>query len=147
MVAPAGQGDELPSVPAADFAGEEEEEEPVAVGAATAKYPAAAAPGRKAAPPKVSAPQKPALSWVKVGAPARQAASAPAMGKPVPKPQRPVVDLGKIKVGVTLRHKAFGPGIVKELQGGCIIVDFGGTEKKFLFPAAVLEGYLSLVRA
>lgn len=72
------------------------------------------------------------------------ATPASATGKPVPQPCQPAVDLGAIKVGGTLRHKAFGLGVVKDLQGGYIIVDFGGNEKKFLFLAAVLEGYLSL---
>ena len=140
MAAPEGREDDLPPTPAVDFA-EVEEKESATIAAGAPRPGTAAAPGNKAALPKASAPT---LSWVKVGAPARQAASAPVIGKPVSKPQRPAMDLGKIKVGVTLRHKAFGLGTVKVLQGGYLTVDFGGTEKRFLFPAAVLEGYLSL---
>ena len=47
-------------------------------------------------------------------------------------------------VGSQLRHKAFGMGTVKEIQGGLIVVVFGETEKKFQFPGALLQGFLSL---
>lgn len=67
---------------------------------------------------------------------------------PVPKPAEPapqkLVDLSRVVVGGQLRHKAFGMGTVKEIQGGLIVVLFGGTEKKFLFPGAILQGFLSL---
>ena len=67
---------------------------------------------------------------------------------PVPKPAAPAphaqVDLSCVVVGGQLRHKAFGMGTVKEIRGGLIIVLFGGTEKKFQFPGALLQGFLSL---
>ena len=67
---------------------------------------------------------------------------------PVPKPAEPAphtqVDLSCVVVGGQLRHKAFGMGTVKEIRGGLIIVLFGGTEKKFQFPGALLQGFLSL---
>lgn len=67
---------------------------------------------------------------------------------PVPKPAEPTphkqVDLSRVVVGGQLRHKAFGMGTVKEIQGGLIVVVFGGTEKKFQFPGALLQGFLSL---
>ena len=67
---------------------------------------------------------------------------------PVPKPAEPapqkLVDLSCVMVGSQLRHKAFGMGTVKEIQGGLIVVVFGGTEKKFQFPGALLQGFLSL---
>lgn len=147
MVAPAGRADELPPVPAVDLA-KEDEEELVIVGVGSMKRAAVAATERKTASPRAVVPQKPVVSWVKVGSAAKQGARvatpASATGKPAPQPRQPTVDLGAIKVGVTLRHKVFGLGVVKELQSGYIIVDFGGNEKKFLFPAAVLEGYLRL---
>ena len=66
----------------------------------------------------------------------------------VPKPAEPApqkqVDLSRVMVGSQLRHKAFGMGTVKEIQGGLIVVVFGGTEKKFQFPGALLQGFLSL---
>lgn len=67
---------------------------------------------------------------------------------PAPKPaevaSQKQVDLSRVVVGSQLRHKAFGMGTVKEIQGGLIIVVFGGTEKKFQFPGALLQGFLSL---
>ena len=67
---------------------------------------------------------------------------------PTPKPAEPApqkqVDLSRVVVGGQLRHKAFGMGTVKEIQGGLIVVVFGGTEKKFQFPGALLQGFLSL---
>lgn len=67
---------------------------------------------------------------------------------PVPKPAAPAsqkqVDLSRVVVGCQLRHKAFGMGTVKEIQGGLMIVRFGETEKKFQFPGALLQGFLSL---
>ena len=62
---------------------------------------------------------------------------------PKPSPQKQV-DLSRVVVGGQLRHKAFGMGTVKEIQGGLIVVVFGGTEKKFQFPGALLQGFLSL---
>ena len=72
----------------------------------------------------------------------------PSYTLPVPKPAEPTphkqVDLSRVVVGGQLRHKAFGMGTVKEIQGGLIVVLFGGTEKKFQFPGAILQGFLSL---
>jgi len=147
MAAPAGRSDKLPVIPAEDFV-EEDKEELVTVGTGSTKRAVAAAAERKAASPKAVAPQKPVVSWVKVDSSTKQGARVAvpvsATGKPAPQPRQPAVDLGAIKVGVTLRHKAFGLGVVKELRGSYIIINFGGNEKKFLFPAAVLEGYLAL---
>ena len=67
---------------------------------------------------------------------------------PAPKPAEPApqkqMDLSRVVVGSQLRHKAFGMGTVKEIQGSLIVVVFGGTEKKFQFPGALLQGFLSL---
>ena len=67
---------------------------------------------------------------------------------PAPKPAETAphkqVDLSRVMVGSQLRHKAFGMGTVKEIQGGLIVVVFGGTEKRFQFPGALLQGFLSL---
>lgn len=143
MVAQAGRSEELPEVLVVDFV-DENEDNLVTVGASSAKRTVAVVTEREATPPKAAAPQKPTVSWVEeVASPAKQGVTIPAVSKPAPHPQKLAVDL-KIRVGVTLRHKAFGTGIVKEFQGSYIIVAFGGNEKKFLFPAAVLEGYLSL---
>lgn len=67
---------------------------------------------------------------------------------PTPKPaevaSQKQVDLSRVVLGGQLRHKAFGMGTVKEIQGGLIVVVFGETEKKFQFPGALLQGFLSL---
>lgn len=67
---------------------------------------------------------------------------------PAPKPAETAphkqVDLSRVMVGSQLRHKAFGMETVKEIQGGLIVVVFEGTEKKFQFPGALLQGFLSL---
>lgn len=83
-------------------------------GAGAAKRVAAAAIGRKITPPTVAAPQKPTISWAKVGSPAGQrtgmATPISETGKSAPKPRQPAVDLGAIKVGGNLRHKGIWAG-------------------------------------
>ena len=66
---------------------------------------------------------------------------APKSAEPAPQKQ---MDLSCVVVGSQLRHKAFGMGTVKEIQGSLIVVVFGGTEKKVQFPGALLQGFLSL---
>lgn len=61
-------------------------------------------------------------------------------------PKPPVkVDVSKIKVGVKVKHKAFGVGTVAAIQPDMVTVRFGSVEKKFLLPAAIVQGYLTLV--
>ena len=60
---------------------------------------------------------------------------------PAPKKE---VDLSLVKVGCQLRHKAFGMGVVNRIDHGAIVVAFGNAEKKFPFPGALLEDFLSL---
>ena len=60
---------------------------------------------------------------------------------PTPKKE---VDLSLVKVDCQLRHKAFGMGVVNEIDHGVIVVVFGNAEKKFPFLGALLEGILSL---
>lgn len=55
------------------------------------------------------------------------------------------VDVSKVKVGIKVKHKAFGIGTVTSFQKDTIAVRFGGVEKKFQFPAALTQGYLSLM--
>lgn len=89
---------------------------------------------------KLQAAEKPAAY--------RRHLEKPRCTPPVPKPAEPAsqkqVDLSRVVVGCQLRHKAFGMGTVKEIQGGLMIVRFGETEKKFQFPGALLQGFLSL---
>ena len=63
---------------------------------------------------------------------------------PQPKPQVKV-DVSKIKVGVKVKHKAFGIGTVTAIQPDMVTVRFGSVEKKFLLPAAIVQGYLTLI--
>lgn len=56
----------------------------------------------------------------------------------------PKIDTSGVKIGSRLTHKAFGVGIVKALDDQYITVDFNGAEKKFLFPAAILQGFLRM---
>ena len=69
--------------------------------------------------------------------PAAQPAAAPA-------PQKKKIDTSSIQVGSVLRHKAFGLGTVRELDGGRMIVTFDGNDKRFQFPGAVQQGFLSI---
>ncbi len=52
--------------------------------------------------------------------------------------------LPPVKAGRTVKHKAFGTGTVKGVVGGIMVVAFGDAEKKFQFPGALLQGFLSL---
>ena len=54
------------------------------------------------------------------------------------------VDTSKIHAGTVVTHKAFGPGQVKGIDGGLIVVTFNGTDKKFQFPGAFEQGFLKL---
>lgn len=57
------------------------------------------------------------------------------------------VDVSGVKVGTIVKHKAFGEGKVISVEDGVIIVafvDFDNKEKKFNFPGAFIDGYLSL---
>ena len=46
--------------------------------------------------------------------------------------------------GTIVTHKAFGTGQVKGIDGGIIVVVFGGVDKKFQFPGAFEQGFLKL---
>ena len=76
-------------------------------------------------------------------------AAKPSFGlnsQPAAQPKPPVkVDVSKIKVGVKVKHKAFGVGTVAAIQPDMVTVRFGSVEKKFLLPAAIVQGYLTVV--
>ena len=76
-------------------------------------------------------------------------AAKPSFGlnsQPAAQPKPPVkVDVSKIKVGVKVKHKAFGVGTVAAIQPDMVTVRFGSVEKKFLLPAAIVQGYLMLI--
>ena len=73
-----------------------------------------------------------------------EAVVAPKQVEPVTPAPKKEVDLSLVKVGCQLRHKAFGMGVVNRIDHGVIVVAFGNAEKKFPFPGALLEGFLSL---
>ena len=56
------------------------------------------------------------------------------------------VDVKKMVIGVKVKHKAFGEGTVVKYDGHLILVDFGNSiQKKFAFPGAFQDGFLSFV--
>ena len=81
-------------------------------------------------------------------APKPVAQAIPQLPKSMPtQPQTPVktdhnIDLSGVKAGSMLTHKAFGTGVVKAIDDKYITIDFGGTEKRFMFPAAIMQGFL-----
>ena len=127
---------ELPSFTAAVAYddGDEDDDEPVAV-KIEAKRPQNSDPlavRKVIIPPAPKAPpvgQKPPFSTPK----ATGTVSA-----------KPAIDTSGVRVGSKLSHKAFGAGIVKALDEPYISVDFGGEVKKFIFPAAILQGFLKI---
>ena len=52
------------------------------------------------------------------------------------------VDLSAVKVGVRVKHKAFGEGTVTSIYNGSIKVEFNGLEKQFIYPASFEQGFL-----
>lgn len=74
----------------------------------------------------------------------------PAYVPPEPKPEPPKkkpavnIDLSKVRAGVLVRHKAFGVGQVKGIDGGIIVVAFKGVDKKFQFPSSFENGFLKI---
>lgn len=54
------------------------------------------------------------------------------------------VDISCVKPGSIVTNKAFGKGIVKEIIGALIVVDFNSVAKKFHFPGAFDGGFLKI---
>jgi hypothetical protein len=64
--------------------------------------------------------------------------------KPAAKAEpKPKVDLSWVKVGCTVKHKTFGEGEVIEIANGKVTVTFGKAEKKFQYPFAFENGFLT----
>ena len=79
--------------------------------------------------------------------PAAKPAYRPAFVPPastVPQPQTPApqADVSGIAAGSAVKHKAFGNGIVQNIDKGLITVSFDGLEKRFQFPGAFQQGFL-----
>lgn len=66
----------------------------------------------------------------------------PVSATPEPTKAVPQVDVSDITVGFAVVHKAFGAGVVQNIDKGFITVSFGGLEKKFQFPGAFQQGFL-----
>lgn len=66
-----------------------------------------------------------------------QPAAAPAL-------QKKEIDTSGVKIGSALRHKAFGLGKVTAMEGKYILVAFQDNERRFLFPGAILQGFLNI---
>lgn len=64
-----------------------------------------------------------------------------------PKADKPKikVDTSKIKAGVRVRHKGYGLGTVKGIDGSIVVVTFNGVDKKFQFPGGFEQGFLTLL--
>jgi molybdopterin-guanine dinucleotide biosynthesis protein len=54
------------------------------------------------------------------------------------------LDLPAMKAGTAVKHKAFGDGVVVEIDNGRMIVAFGKVEKMFLFPSSFENGFLRI---
>ena len=54
------------------------------------------------------------------------------------------VDTSKIHAGTVAKHKGFGNGVVKGIDGSIIVVTFDGVDKKFQFPGGFEQGFLRL---
>lgn len=70
---------------------------------------------------------------------------SPIAPEPVKKEVKPKVDTSGVAVGITVHHKAFGPGKVIELRDGLITVAFEQGEKRFEFPGAFENGFLLIL--
>lgn len=66
----------------------------------------------------------------------------PVPAAPEPPKAVPQVDVSDITAGSAVVHKAFGAGVVQNIDKGLITVSFGGLEKKFQFPGAFQQGFL-----
>lgn len=97
-------------------------------------------------PAKAEPPEKPAfVAAMAIKKPTTEPATSPVL-KPQPTvtatPPPQCVDYSHVRPGTTVRHKAFGKGLVKEIKDGRVSVAFDAVEKVFLFPAAFLQGFL-----
>lgn len=81
-----------------------------------------------------------------VSTPTYRPAYVPPTPSVTPMVKKPTVhiDTSKVHAGTIVSHKAFGPGQVKGIDGGLIVVTFAGVDKKFQFPGAFEQGFLKL---
>ena len=74
----------------------------------------------------------------------RDVQSKPSSGTVSSTPKKTKMDLSGVKVGIAIKHKTFGDGVVKKIDSDRILVTFGKTEKMFLFPSAFEDGFLQM---
>lgn len=79
-----------------------------------------------------------------VGGTYRPSYVPPTPETPVQKKQVIKVDTSGVRAGTIVKHKAFGMGEVKGIDGSRIVVSFQGKDKTFQFPGAFEQGFLSL---
>lgn len=60
------------------------------------------------------------------------------------KEPEPEMDLSAVKVGVTVKHKIFGEGVIAKLNDKHIYVEFKTGQKNFIFPDAFKQGFLKI---
>ena len=100
--------------------------------------------------PQKPSPQAPPARTPIVPRPAAVSTYKPAYVPPspitAPKVTKPKVsvDTSRVHVGIIVKHKAFGLGKVKGIDGGMIVVVFNGIDKKFQFPGAFEQGFLAI---
>ncbi|MGN0645694.1 MAG: GIY-YIG nuclease family protein [Mogibacterium kristiansenii] len=87
----------------------------------------------------IAQPSRPAI-----GGTYRPSYVPPAPQAPVQKIHSIKVDTNGVKPGTIVKHKAFGTGEVKGIDGSQIVVTFKGKDKIFQFPGAFEQGFLSL---
>ena len=124
---------EMPSFTAAvAFSDDEDEDEPQSV------------PAKKKVQNDVLQIKKPVITQTPVTRVIPQQPKKEPLQQQTPVKTAPKIDTSGVKVGSTLTHKAFGVGVVKAIDNQYITLDFNGTEKKFMFPAALLQGFLKM---
>lgn len=79
-----------------------------------------------------------------VGGTYRPSYVPPTPAAPIQKKQVIKVDTSGVSAGTIVKHKAFGMGEVKGIDGSRIVVSFQGKDKTFQFPGAFEQGFLSL---
>ena len=50
----------------------------------------------------------------------------------------------KLVVGDIVKHKSFGRGVIKEIDGKYFFIEFKEKTSKFIFPDAIDKGYITL---
>ncbi len=130
MAADAPDPDDIPSKPAAAVFDEDDED----IATAPVKPVHKEQPARTPIVPKPTASSTYKPAYVP---------PTPAAVHTLSKP-KVQVDTSRVHSGTVVKHKAFGLGKVKGIDGGMIVVVFNGIDKKFQFPGAFEQGFLAI---